>query len=247
MSTQAIYQSVLKEVRRRGLPKEAEHLDIGSGSGGLIRLLRDEFGVKSRACDYTRHLMKLPDVQVDVANLNHEPLPYADGTFDLVTCTEVVEHLERFRDVVREIARVTKPGGIVIFSTPNILNLRSRLRFLCFGFWNLFGPLPLHHERLDTTGGHVNPTSWFFLAHAMINSGFQDVEWSVDRLQRSAILPLVALYPLIWLGGKWAVHSERNRYHTLDETNEPLVQAINDPRMLLGRTILATGKKGASR
>jgi len=243
MSTQPIYQAVLTETRRRKLKSGASHLDIGSGSGTLIQLLQQECGVKSRSCDYTRELMKLPGIEVDIANLNNDPLPYADNTFDLITCTEVVEHLERFRFIVREIVRVAKPGGLVIFSTPNILNLRSRIRFFCFGFWNLFGPLPLHHNRLDTTGGHINPVSWFYLAHAMMDAGLVDVSWSIDRCQRSSYLPFSLLYPLILLGGAWAMYSEETRYNTLDAANEPLVKAINHPKMLLGRTILASGVK----
>lgn len=246
MSTQPIYQAVLSEIQRRNLKADAAHLDIGSGSGALIELLQKECKVKSRGCDYTRELMKLPGIEVDIANLNQDSLPYADNTFDLVTCTEVVEHLERFRFIVREISRVTKPGGLIIFSTPNILNLRSRLRFFCFGFWNLFGPLPLHHSRLDTTGGHINPVSWFYLAHAMMDAGLEDVSWSVDRYQRSSFLPFVFAYPIILIGGAWAMYAEEKRYNTLDSVNEPLVRAMNHPQMLLGRTVLAAGVKKAS-
>jgi 2-polyprenyl-3-methyl-5-hydroxy-6-metoxy-1,4-benzoquinol methylase len=57
----------------------------------------------------------------------------------LVTCIETVEDLENYREVVREIYRVLQPGGVAVFSTPNILNLRSRLRYLSSGFYNLFG------------------------------------------------------------------------------------------------------------
>ena len=41
--------------------------------------------------------MTLPGQKVDIVNLNHEPFPYAEATFDIITATEVVEHLERCR------------------------------------------------------------------------------------------------------------------------------------------------------
>ena len=96
-----------------------------------------------------------------VANLNIESLPFADASFDLVTCTEVIEHLEHYRQTLREMHRVLKPAGRLVVTTPNILNLKSRIRFLIFGFYNLFGPLHTLESNLHDTGGHINPVSSF--------------------------------------------------------------------------------------
>ncbi|MFN0075787.1 MAG: class I SAM-dependent methyltransferase [Prosthecobacter sp.] len=221
------------------------HLDIGAGYGTLITRVKSKLKVESSACDYTNELMRLPGQKVDIANLNCEPMPYADATFDVVTITEVIEHLEDFRRVVREIHRVLKPGGVCILSTPNILNLNSRLRFLGFGFWNLFGPLPVKHSALYSAGGHINPVSWFYVAHALMDAGFADVSPHIDRRQRSAIWKLALLYPLIKLAGAWAMRQERHRYNTLDKENEPLVQAMNSIDMLLGRTVIIKAVKAA--
>ncbi|MDZ4286534.1 MAG: class I SAM-dependent methyltransferase, partial [Prosthecobacter sp.] len=219
------------------------HLDIGAGRGTLIERIQQGLKVESAACDYTDELMRLPGQKVDIANLNDQPLPYPDATFDIVTATEVIEHLEHFRRVVREIHRVLKPGGICILSTPNILNLNSRLRFLEFGFWNLFGPLPVKHSALYSTGGHINPVSWFYIAHALLDSGFEEVSAHIDKVQRSALPKLVFLYPLIWVASRFAMRRERRRFHTLDESNEPLVRGMNTVEMLLGRTVLAKAIK----
>jgi SAM-dependent methyltransferase len=199
--------------------------------------------VESSACDYTAELMQLPGQTVDIANLNDQPLPYADASFDIVTATEVIEHLEHFRRVIREIHRVLKPGGICILSTPNILNLNSRLRFLGFGFWNLFGPLPVKHSALYSTGGHINPVSWFYIAHALLDAGFNQVTPHIDKVQRSAVPKLILLYPFIWLASRLALGRERRRFRTLDDANEPLVRGMNTIEMLLGRTVLAKAVK----
>ena len=219
------------------------YLDIGSGRGALIARVTSRLEVRASACDYTDALMELSGQRVDVANLNHEPLPYADASFDVVTATEVIEHLHDFRRIVREIQRVLRPGGVCILSTPNILNLNSRLRFLCFGFWNLFGPLPVKHSDLYTTGGHINPVSWFYVAHAMLDAGFVGVEPHVDKVQRSALLKFALLAPWIRLFGRRALRKERVRYRTLDAANEPLVRAMNSTPLLLGRTVIALGRK----
>ena len=45
-------------------------------------------------------------------------LPFADSTFDLVVCSEVLEHLHEYRDAITEINRVLKPGGKFLASVP---------------------------------------------------------------------------------------------------------------------------------
>jgi len=55
-----------------------------------------------------------------VRNLNVTPvLPYEDASFDIVTCTVSMDYLNKPLEVTKEVARVLKPGGTVIFSTSN--------------------------------------------------------------------------------------------------------------------------------
>jgi SAM-dependent methyltransferase len=49
-------------------------------------------------------------------------LPFADSTFDLVTCNMVMEHLDQPERAVAEISRVLAPGGAVVINTPNLWN-----------------------------------------------------------------------------------------------------------------------------
>lgn len=60
--------------------------------------------------------------------------PYEDGTFDLVTTMEVIEHVSTSpRAFVREIKRVLKPGGSVFIATPNAASWAKILRQLGHG------------------------------------------------------------------------------------------------------------------
>ena len=245
MSTEKIYQAVLQAGRRchRDSPFH-DHLDIGAGSGRLIRLFHDEFATASRACDYTDKLMELPGQGVDIVDLNVEPrLAYPDGRFDLVTATELLEHLEDFRRILREIYRVLRPRGVCILSTPNVLNINSRLRYLWFGFPDLFGPLPVGGRDIHLTAGHITPVPYFYLVHALREAGFTSTDCTFDKYQRSGILKLIPLFLLIRLFGGRAFRREIHKYHTVNSGNAPYVREINSIPMLLGRTIILCAKK----
>lgn len=48
-----------------------------------------------------------------------ETLPFSDAAFDLLTAFEVIEHLDRWQDLLAEAQRVLKPDGVFLVSTPN--------------------------------------------------------------------------------------------------------------------------------
>lgn len=243
LSTSLILSGASAMVAKLAPKFPANHLDIGSGHGDLIELMRSQFEVNSSACDYTDSLMKLSDVKVSVANLNNEGLPYADQSFDLVTCTEVIEHLEHYRYTLREMHRILKPGGALVLTTPNILNLKSRMRFLIFGFYNLFGPLHFQESNLHSTGGHINPVSVFFLTHSLVDAGFNEIDVAIDKVQGTSRAWLPLLYLPIKLFSLKIMATEKNKFKTIDRFNEPFVKQINSLDILLGRTIIVGCKK----
>ena len=104
------------------LPDDAvgDHLDVGSGTGQLLRLVRQRYPLRSFGCDYTDKFVEGAGLNIDIVDLNRQPLPYGDRRFTLVTCVETIEHLENYRQLIREVYRVLRPGGVAVFSTPNI-------------------------------------------------------------------------------------------------------------------------------
>ena len=97
-------------------------LDIGCGSGHLLRELATRYGVRAHGVDRSIEMIRAArtvvpeDVGLDVATA--EALPFAAGTFDGATMTMVVHHLDRPR-VFRELARVLEPGGTLAISTTD--------------------------------------------------------------------------------------------------------------------------------
>jgi len=244
MSTEKIYDAVLKVLHNYQPENAFDHLDVGAGSGDLIKRLREHFNVRSRACDYTDDgLMNLSDQAVDIVNLNCEKLPYAEESFDIVTATEVIEHLEDYRKLLREIYRVLKSGGICIISTPNILNINSRLRYLWFGFAELFGPLTIGNRKPETCASHINPVSYFYLHHALREINFSPVSLTVDKYQKSGIFKAFLLWLPIKLMSLMIYRKEFTKYSSIDDTNDKLVKELNAFPILLGRTIIVSAIK----
>lgn len=55
------------------------------------------------------------------------PLPFPDDFFDVVVCSEVLEHVFSPDEVLDEIARVLKPEGYAVITTPNLASWRNRV------------------------------------------------------------------------------------------------------------------------
>lgn len=244
MCNDAIYCSVERVVKQRLKQEAPRCLDIGAGSGDLLKLLRQTLpNLQAEACDYHIERFALVDVNIVQLDLNIHPLPYSDASFDLVTCSEVLEHVENYRAVLREIRRVLKPDGVMVVTTPNVLNIKSRLRYLVCGFVNLFGPLPVKNPNRFATSGHITPIPYFYLAHAMLDCDFRDLQLDTDKLQGSSRVLSILFAPLLWLGWSQFLRLERNRYRTLGKENEPYVAQHNSQIIKLGRTIVVSAFK----
>jgi len=74
--------------------------------------------VDPRAIELARELHDGKLAGADVVEAG-APLPYADERFDLVVSMDVVEHLADPEPWVRDLFRVTKPGGMLFLTTPN--------------------------------------------------------------------------------------------------------------------------------
>jgi ubiquinone/menaquinone biosynthesis C-methylase UbiE len=109
-------------------------LEVGCGSGEMLcELLKREFQVvgidlASGMLQASRSLIaqRLPGRRVDVMQADIEHLCFPDETFDVVIAAGVIEYLATDKKLMPELYRVLKPGGVVILSVRNKVNL-SRL------------------------------------------------------------------------------------------------------------------------
>jgi len=127
-------------------------LDIGCGDGTFAAALAFRFAhvsgvdISATAIEAaTRRGIDARQVNMDV-----EPLPFADGAFDTITCLDVLEHVFDPRTVIPEIARVCRPRATLVITTPNMRYWRH-IRSIIAG---KFPRTSMDEEAYD--GGHLH-------------------------------------------------------------------------------------------
>ncbi|MGH9084266.1 MAG: methyltransferase domain-containing protein, partial [Acidimicrobiales bacterium] len=108
---------------------------------------------------------------VSFAATDGEALPFPDGSFDVVTCDDVIEHVFDQPKLVEELARVTRPGGRLLLVTPNASGfhvLLARARHLARG-------RRLPREAYHITQSHVRELRWREL-HDLVRPWFRVVQ-----------------------------------------------------------------------
>ncbi len=95
-------------------------LDAGCGTGRFSAMAADR-GADVTSLDVGERLLAKVAEKCDSHRIvgSAEHVPFADATFDVVLCTEVLEHLRSPRRAVDELARVLRPKGRLIITTPN--------------------------------------------------------------------------------------------------------------------------------
>ena len=123
-------------------------LDAGCGTGDLWRLVSSRFSACT-GVDAVRYPGLPAGVHFVAANLDGT-LPLEDGSVDTAAAIEVIEHLDNPRAFVRELARVTKPGGWIVLTTPNQLSALSLMSLVTKGVFVAFqdGDYPAHRTAL---------------------------------------------------------------------------------------------------
>jgi len=112
-----------------GRRKTGRLLDVGCATGDFLEVMQmskdwELHGVEisSSASDHARLTLNLPIVTGSL-----EDAKYQDNFFDVITMWNVIEHLSDPLATLKELRRILKPDGLLVFNTPNLASLDAKI------------------------------------------------------------------------------------------------------------------------
>lgn len=186
------HQSWRKDVMKRMDVKEgAEALDVCTGTGDWALSLASEVGADGNVIglDFSENMLEVAKDKLDESSYDHVSfihgdameLPFMDNSFDYVTIGFGLRNVPDYEQVLREMYRVIKPGGIAVCletSQPTLIGYRQLyyfyFRFIMPFFGKLFAKSYdeyawLHESARDFPNKHE-------LKKLFLKVGFQNVE-----------------------------------------------------------------------
>jgi SAM-dependent methyltransferase len=108
-------------------------------------------------------------------NIEAEPFPFPDGSFDVVLFCEIIEHLQMDPlAVLKEIKRVLKPGAVLVLTTPNVSRLENVARMISganiYDPYSGYGPYGRHNREYNKHELHLLLTYAGFDVDAMFSA-----------------------------------------------------------------------------
>lgn len=150
-------------------------LDVGSGAGQIAKHLLKyaDRDASITCCDLSPEMLRRARTRLRSAWPHHvtadlSRLPFADESFDCVTCGYVLEHLPEARPGLAELSRVMRPGGrMLLLTTEDSFSGAWTSRFWCCRTYN-------RRDLFDTCqelGLKWNKELWFTRMHKLLKAG----------------------------------------------------------------------------
>lgn len=134
-----IKDSKIANIIKNAKPKDKICLDIGPGNGRWINFFKGFDCKKIFALDISENVKEKCQGLCDdffLMDLENQAIPIKSNSVDIIIAIEVIEHIRDSEEFLKEILRVSKPGGLILLTMPNIVSLISRIRMF-------FGILPV--------------------------------------------------------------------------------------------------------
>jgi SAM-dependent methyltransferase len=155
-----------------------------------------------------------------------------------VVAIEVMEHTRSSYRVLGEIARVLKPGGVVVFSVPNVGHMLSRLSFAASGHYHMFPSPSTNPENAGRLCGHVAPLPVQYWHYGLRSAGFSDIVLRQDRVKRSAAGLAIFFWPILKLSTALHLRALARREPPLYSETAEVARAANSWPALASRSLV---------
>lgn len=184
-----------------------------------------------------------------------EPFPFANAAFDYVLSREGIEHFEDQAHLINECARVLKPGGCLVVTTPNITNLRARLSYLLTGQRTLRRGLVNEIQTLRGSSeygrlyhGHAFLIDYFRLRYLLRLAGFDKIQVYTDSYS-STSMALVWLVPFLFIASKASLGMGGRKFRKKqlavaeDSVTNEILSHVFSRALLFGKRMIVVAEK----
>jgi SAM-dependent methyltransferase len=181
--------------QRLGTLDGARIVDLGCCRGQLLQRFRRYRGVELTGLEIDPteiQLARRRGIEPIRAFINRfrgnqmtAALPFEDEDADVVLAGEIIEHVVDTESLLREIARILRPGGELVLTTPNVVSLKHRLQLARGRYPDCLD----YRLRYGDDFGHVRAFTPEIVAGLLEETGFRDVEVVGQRIG-----PLSALF-----------------------------------------------------
>jgi SAM-dependent methyltransferase len=172
-------------------------LDVGCGTGILTSALAERgstvVGIdasEAYVAEARRHRSN-PEVTYDLGDVRH--LPYADSSFDACVSTLVLDTIPEFERVVREMRRVTRPGGVVASGV--------------FDFWGGFSASSLVYDTGSVLDDGIRALRNEVRTHPLVRANGQEAVWRRIGLTSVVEEPIVISFDYASFRDYWSSFS----------------------------------------
>lgn len=233
----------------RSLPRypSLSILDLSCGEGELLSLLAQEGcmvrGTHFRSGDYiVENRERLERIPITDGVDLQRPIPLPDASYDVVIMTEVLEHLESCYSVVREARRLLRPGGHLVFTTPNIYRLHSRCQFFLTGRHKLIRrPVGWDLKPEDLYAYHISPLD-FPLFHTLLHQQGLALERLLFTRTKLRSFLYLWMWPLVRLASWLSTDKEAKRSEEFLRGERDLQRWLASPQLLFSEQLFGIAR-----
>ena len=128
--------------------KNRRVLDVGCGCGNFIDKIKEStdfcVGIDAAIAQVNYANAKFKNEKTAFVEASADSIPYPDEHFDLIFCSELIEHLLNPEEVIKEMKRLLKASGELIMTTPNYSSFWPVLELV----WNKVSKVDYYHQHI---------------------------------------------------------------------------------------------------